>query len=76
MVDAIRRNVPVAHIRFQGQSCDIPLGELDVGALSDDDAVRATVARYLNVDVAKLRFYVIERHANGNLTVRPEAVFG
>ena len=43
MVDAVRRNVPVAHIRFQGQSWDIPLGELDVGAWSDDDAVRTIV---------------------------------
>ncbi len=76
MTDVIRQTVPVVHIRFEGQSWDIPLAELDLGNLSDDAAVRSIVANYLNVDVSRLRFYVIERHANGNLTVRPEAVFG
>ncbi len=76
MADVIRQNVPVAHIRFEGQSWDIPLSELDLGALSNDAQVRAAIANYLNVEVAKLQFYVVERHANGNVTVRPEAVFG
>ncbi len=76
MVDPIRRDVPVVHIRFQGKSWDIPTTELDVGGLSSDDQVRAAVASYLGVSARDLRFYVIERHANGNLTVRPEAVFG
>ncbi len=76
MTDAIHQTAPAVHIRFEGQSWDIPLSELDLGNLSDDAAVRATVANYLNIDVAKLRFYVVERHTNGNLTIRPEAVFG
>ncbi len=76
MVDAIRQNVPIVHIRFQGRSWDIPAGELDLGGLSNDDQVRAAVANYLDVRVADLRLYVVERHANGNVTIRPEAVFG
>ncbi len=76
MADVIRQIVPVVHIRFQGKSWDIPVNELDLGGLSNDDQVRNAVAGYLNVPVADLRFYVIERHANGNLTIRPEAVFG
>lgn len=76
MVNVIRQNAPVAHIRFRGKSWDIPVSELDLSGLSDDDQVRAAVANYLEVPVADLRFYVIERHANGNLTIRPEAVFG
>ena len=34
------------------------------------------MAGYLDVPVYKLRVYVVERHTNGNMTVRPEAVFG
>ncbi len=76
MADVIRQMAPVVHIRFQGKSWDIPMSDLDLGALSNDDQVRVAVANYLNVPIANLRLYVIERHANGNLTVRPEAVFG
>jgi len=66
----------VVHIRFDGRSLDIPLSDLDVGALSSDNEVKRAVARHLEVPEAKLRDYVIDRHDTGNLTVRPEAVFG
>ena len=66
----------VVHIRFEGRSRDIPLSDLDVGSLSGDGAIKQALARYLEVPEAKLRDYVIDRHETGNLTVRPEAVFG
>ena len=31
---------------------------------------------YFDVPVRRLAPYVVERHADGNITVRPEAVFG
>ncbi len=64
------------HVRFEGRSWDIPLTDLDIGALSSDDQVRTAVANYLQVPARKFAPYVIERHENGNMTVRPEAVFG
>ena len=67
---------PVLHIRFDGRSFDIPLADLDVGTLSSDAAVKRALAGYLNVAEAKFRDYVVDRHETGNLTVRPEAVFG
>ena len=76
MTDIIVRGTPWLHIRFEGRSQDIPLSDLDIGALSSDEQVRSAVAAFLNVPASKLRLYVVERHANGNLTVRPEAVFG
>ncbi len=66
----------VVHVRFEGQSWDIAFGVLDVGDRSSDQDVRQALARYFNVPAAKFAPYVVERHANGNLTVRPEAVFG
>ncbi len=67
---------PVAHVRFAGRSFDIPLAALDLGAMSADGHVKRSIARHLNVPEFKLDAYVVDRHANGNLTVRPEAVFG
>ncbi len=64
------------HVRFEGRSWAIALALLDIGDLSTADEVRAALARYLEVPEPKLALYVVERHANGNITVRPEAVFG
>ena len=73
---AKRRNDPMLHVRFDGRSRDIPFRDLDVGTHSSDNDVRAALADYLDVPVRKFRAYVIERHDNGNITVRPEATFG
>jgi hypothetical protein len=66
----------VIHIRFDGRSLDVPLAEL-VGAdnVGVYDIKRA-VARHLEVPEARLRDYVIDRHETGNVTIRPQAVFG
>lgn len=66
----------VAHVRFDGRSFDVPLADLDIGPIGADDSVRQAMAGYLGVPASRLDDYVIDRHANGNLTVRPEAVFG
>lgn len=68
--------VAVVHIRFEGRSLDIPQGDLDVGSASSDNEIKQALARHLEVPAAKLRDYVIDRHETGNMTVRPEAVFG
>jgi hypothetical protein len=66
----------VVHVRFDGRSLDIPQGELDVGVASSDNDVKRALAQYLETPVAKFRDYVVDRHDTGNMTVRPEAVFG
>lgn len=68
--------VKIVHIRFEGRSLDVPQGDLDVGTASSDSDVKRALARHLEVPEAKLRDYVIDRHDTGNMTVRPEAVFG
>ncbi len=67
---------PVLHIRFDGRSFDIPLSDLDVGSLSSNAEIKVALAAYINVPEGKLRDYTVDRHDTGNLTVRPEAVFG
>jgi hypothetical protein len=71
-----RDGVAVVHIRFEGRSLDIPQGELDIGPVSSDNDIKRALAGYLEVPEVKFRDYVIDRHETGNLTVRPEAVFG
>lgn len=67
---------PVLHVRFDGRSRDIAMDILDLGAGSSDAAVFQAVAAFLDINVARFDGMVIERHQNGNLTLRPEAVFG
>ena len=66
----------VVHVRFEGQSRDIAFSVLDVGDLSNDQEMKRALALYFNAPEQKFVSYVIERHVNGNITVRPEAVFG
>ena len=66
----------VLHVRFDGRSLDIPLGGLDVGPGSSDREIKRAVALHLEIPEEKLHDYTVDRHHTGNLTVRPEAVFG
>ena len=68
-----RLEQPLLHTRFDGRSFDVPLSDLDVGAMFSDTDVKRALAGYLNVAEAKLRDYTIDRHETGNLTVRPKA---
>jgi hypothetical protein len=67
---------PVVHIRFDGRSHDVAIAALDIGTGSDDASIKRALARYLEVPAERLRDFVVDRHGTGNLTVRPEAVFG
>jgi hypothetical protein len=66
----------VAHIRFGGKSLDVTLAALGLAPDSDPDEVRRRVARYLETPEAQLLNHAVDRHENGNLTIRPPAVFG
>ena len=76
MMNILQPNEPRLHVRFEGRSWDIACQELDIGQVSGDDQIRQAVAGFFDVAPGKFRAYVIERHGNGNMTVRPEAVFG
>jgi hypothetical protein len=76
MAEMIPYEERTLHVRFEGRSQDIRFVVLDLGDLSTDQDVRRALAGYLGVPEIRFRGYVVERHANGNITVRPEAVFG
>lgn len=65
------------HVRYDGQSLDIDFSQLDIGALSEDRAIKTALAGYLEVPENKFASFVVDRNtATGNITVRPQAVFG
>ncbi|HEV7301676.1 MAG TPA: hypothetical protein VGN72_20225 [Tepidisphaeraceae bacterium] len=66
----------VLHARYGGRSFDVPLQALDLTGASPDREVKQRLAGYLEVNPRQLDAYVVDRHTNGNLTLRPEAVFG
>jgi hypothetical protein len=67
---------PVAHIRFDGRSRDVPLAELGVADTSSDHDIKQAIARHLEISEERLHDHVLDRHETGNVTLRPEAVFG
>ena len=69
-------NGAMVHIRFEGRSVDIPVADLDFGRGAGDIEIKRAVAGYLDVAADKFKHYIVDRHETGNLTIRPEAVFG
>ncbi len=68
--------VPRVHVRCEGHSYDVNAAEFNLSPQPSDAEVRLALAMFFEVPISRLAPYVIERHGNGNLTVRPEAVFG
>ena len=80
------------HVKFQDRSNDFELSTLfpqgrlealgvaensagDVQSLTDSQ-IKTAVADHLDVDLSEFDSYTVQRHTNGNATVRPDATFG
>lgn len=69
--------VSQVHIRYNGVSYDADFSDLDLSEGSNDSVVREAVARYLDCPVSKLQNFVVDRNSEtGDITIRPQAVFG
>ena len=64
------------HVRYEGRSLDITFDDLDLGELSTDAEVRRAVAGFLEVPTNKLANFSVDRTEEGDVTLRPQAVFG
>lgn len=67
---------PAIHVRYDGRSQRLNVAQLHIAANASDQDIKIAVAHALQIGARDLRSHVIERHDNGNITVRPEAVFG
>ncbi len=66
----------MVHIRYDGRSVDVREEQLRVHAGMTDREIKEQVARHFDVGLARLDFYVVDRTPQGDLVVRPEAVYG
>jgi hypothetical protein len=66
----------MVHIRYDGRSFDVSEEQLRVHAGMNDREIKQQVARHFDVGAKQLDFYVVDRTPNGDLIVRPEAVYG
>lgn len=80
------------HVRYDGESHDLDFGELftpdrleSIGVASVNDVnsntvtsdnVKTAIAQHFDVGVGEFDDYQVEFSKNGNITVRPDAVFG
>lgn len=63
----------VIHIRFAGLSFDLLLSSLGLSPTTGDELIKRVIARQLVIPLIRLDDFVIDRHANGNMTLRPVA---
>ncbi len=64
------------HVRFQGRSYDLTDTMLGLERSRDEEAIRRRLARFLEVPDRELDAYVVDQRPNGDIVVRPEAVYG
>lgn len=65
------------HVRFEGNSWDWELDDLDLGDMSSDADVKEAVARALEAPAGKLTNFTLDKNnETGDITLRPQAVFG
>lgn len=66
----------MVHIRFEGRSYDIGVSVLELEQGMSDNVIKQRLAQYFDVAVNCFEYYVIDRRPNGDLIIRPEAVYG
>lgn len=64
------------HVRFNGRSETFDFASVGISSTSTDREIRESLARHFDRALNVFDNLVIERHANGNITIRPEAVYG
>lgn len=72
-----RRDEPIVHVRHDGRSHEQTLARLGITMSSSDDEIRSAAASFFDLGRDAISKLVVERNtATGNITLRPEAVFG
>ena len=64
------------HVRYEGVSKDIDLNNLKIDFSTPDAQIKTATAEWLDLSKDVFEKFVVERHENGDMTIRPEAIFG
>ena len=65
----------MVHVRFEGRSYDFKEHQLGLTAGMSDAEIKQRLARHFDVGIDRVEPYAVDRYSNGNLVVRPEAVW-
>lgn len=66
----------MVHVRFEGRSYTLPEHEAGVVATMNDRDIKRMLAQHFDVTINRFDTYVVDRTPQGNVIVRPEAVYG
>ncbi len=61
----------VVRVRFLDYQFDLLMAELDLPHRPSDAQVKAAVAAVLELPAEKLDVFAVDRHVDGNITLRP-----
>jgi len=64
------------HVRFDGRSYDMDARKLDIESRMPDSDIKLHLARHFDTSLQCWDAYIVDRRPNGDLIVRPEAVYG
>lgn len=64
------------HVRFNGRSETFDSSSLGISMVSSDDEIREKLAHYYDREKNAFDNLLIEHLTNGNITVRPQAIYG
>ncbi len=64
------------HVRYEGRSFDVNEARVNAHAGLPDAKIKEQLARHLDVVCQRFDNYVVDRTPNGDLVIRPEAVYG
>lgn len=66
----------MVHVRFEGRSVDLSECDLGLRGAASDETIKQRLAQHFEVKPERFAYYVVDRTRDGNLIVRPEAVYG
>jgi hypothetical protein len=66
----------MVHVRYEGRSYDVPEAQIGVAADMSDVEIKQRLAQHFDASIGSFGSYVVDRGPNGDLIVRPEAVYG
>lgn len=72
---AVARGKKMIHVRIDGKSKDLGLTDLSLTLRSADEDIVAVLAKHLRVDIERFALFRVERMKDGNIFLRPDAMF-
>ena len=66
----------MGHIRYEGRSYDVTEAQVGVAANMSDVEIKQRLAQHFDAALGSFEAYVVDRGPNGDLIIRPEAVYG